>query len=241
MNHKLNKKLNSGEVFDQTSANAFASENTTVISFLNPFSYYEVAQDDTLINGVDYYFSDGSLLCHLHNLFLPKITRASFDYSSIAGPFLESVAATKKRIAIIGATEEENALAVEVLKKQYPNLNVVFHRNGYIDDNIKVANKLSELKAEVVLIGMGTPYQERFSIFLKEHLTFPAVIITCGGFLTQTSIKPDYYHPLVKKFGLRWLQRIVMHKHVRDRVLKVYPKFIFSYLKAMIRQHATKK
>lgn len=241
MNNKLNKKLNSGEIFDRTSAEAFAAENKIVISFLNPFSYYEVAQDDDLINGVDYYFSDGSLLCRLHNLFLPKITRASFDYSSIAGTFLESVAASGKRIAIIGATEEENTLAVEVLKKQYPNLNVVFNRNGYIDDNQKIANELNELQVEVVLVGMGTPYQERFSIFLKEHLTSPVVIITCGGFLTQTSIKPDYYHPLVKKFGLRWLQRIVMHKHVRDRVLKVYPKFIFSYLKTMIRQHATKK
>ncbi|GKW54130.1 teichoic acid biosynthesis protein A [Pseudoalteromonas sp. NCCP-2140] len=241
MNQNLNTKLLSGEVFTQTSNQAFESKRSTVISFLNPFSYYEVAKDDNLIDGVDYYFSDGSLLCHLHNLFLPKITRASFDYSSIAGTFLQSVADTNKRIAIIGATEEENTLAVKVLKQQYPGLNVVYHRNGYIENNEQTASELNELDIDVVLVGMGTPYQERFSIYLKDNLKNPAVIITCGGFLTQTSIKPDYYHPLIKKFGLRWLQRIVMHKHVRDRVLKVYPKFIFSYLSTMIRTNAAKK
>ena len=88
---------------------------------------------------------------------------------------------------------------------------------------------------------MGTPYQERFSVSLKKLLTSPATIITCGGFLTQTSIKADYYHPLIKKLGLRWLQRMVMHKHVRDRVLKKYPKFIFYYLYSMVRQKIAKK
>ena len=98
----------------------------------------------------------------------------------------------------------------------------------------KTIAELNLLQPEVILVGMGTPYQERFSINAKQQLSSPAVIITCGGFLTQTSIKPDYYYPWVKKLGLRWLQRIIMHKHVRDRVLKKYPKFTVSYLYKMI-------
>ena len=99
----------------------------------------------------------------------------------------------------------------------------------------------NRLKPEVVLVGMGTPYQERFSINLKQQLNNPAVIITCGGFLTQTSIKPDYYHPVVKKLGLRWLQRMILHKHVRERVLNKYPKFTVSYLYKMIGHKLAKK
>ncbi|WP_065979545.1 WecB/TagA/CpsF family glycosyltransferase [Pseudoalteromonas lipolytica] len=234
MNLELNKKLMSGTHFTSVQDACFQSNHSSVISFLNPFSYYEVAKDHTLIEQVDYYFSDGSLLCKLHNLFLDKITRASFDYSSIAADFLHAVEASGKRIAVIGATEQENAKAVEVLQQQYPKLNIVFNRNGYIEDKDAVVNDLNEAGAEVVLVGMGTPYQEAFSTYIKNRLLAPAVIITCGGFLTQTSIKPDYYHPLVKKLGLRWLQRMVMHKHVRERVLKQYPKFVFKYFFTML-------
>lgn len=233
MNQQLNQKIKSGHLFSQVRNLAFDSSESQVISFLNPFSYNEIADKSELVEKVDHFFSDGSLLCKLHNLFLPKITRASFDYSSIAEDFLDHVASLDKRIAIIGATEDENLAAVKVLKSQYNSLNVVYHRNGYIENKEIVAKKLNESKADVVLVGMGTPYQEQFSIFLKEALHNPTVIITCGGFLTQTSIKPDYYHPLIKKLGLRWLQRVVMHKHVRDRVLKKYPKFIIKYLAAM--------
>lgn len=234
MNSQLNNKLQSGAIFSDIQTKAFQSSSSTVISFLNPFSYYEVAKNDELVEQVDYYFSDGSLLCMLHNLFLENISRASFDYSSIAASFLQAVELQKKRVAIIGATEKENSKAVEVLQVQYPQLKIVYHRNGYISDLNEVINELNEACPEVILVGMGTPYQERFSINLKKQLAAPTLIITCGGFLTQTSIKPDYYHPLVKKLGLRWLQRMVMHKHVRDRVMKVYPKFICKYLYSMI-------
>jgi len=241
MNKKLNSKIHSGDNFFTIQKSAFESKESTVISFLNPFSYYEVVKEESLINDVDVYFSDGALLCILHNLFLPKITRASFDYSSIAEPFLRYVELKNKRIAIIGATSDENFHAVTNLKKQFPNLNIVYQRDGYINNLGETIAELDRLKPEVVLVGMGTPYQERFSINLKQQLNNPAVIITCGGFLTQTSIKPDYYHPVVKKLGLRWLQRMILHKHVRERVLNKYPKFTVSYLYKMIGHKLAKK
>lgn len=77
---------------------------------------------------------------------------------------------------------------------------------------------------------MGTPYQENFAQIIKSLNDKGIVVLTCGGFLTQTSMRADYYYPLIKKLGLRWLQRIVMHQHVRQRVIKDYPKFLLTYL-----------
>lgn len=234
MNQLLNNKIKSGLAFFETQNISYKKNKSVVISFLNPFSYYELASENELIEEVDYFFSDGSLLCYMHNLFMPKITRASFDYSSIAEPFFNYVQSHSKSIAIIGATTSENNQAVKVLKSQYPNMNVVFHCNGYIENLEKTLHEIDKVSPDVVLVGMGAPFQERFSVCLKNHLKRPALIITCGGFLTQTSIKPDYYHPLIKKLGLRWLQRIVMHKHVRSRVLNIYPRFIYKYLFSMV-------
>lgn len=56
---------------------------------------------------------------------------------------------------------------------------------------------------DILIIGMGSPYQEKFAVKIKkENINIP-LTFTCGGFLTQTSIKADYYHPLVKKFGFK--------------------------------------
>ncbi|WP_105167344.1 WecB/TagA/CpsF family glycosyltransferase [Pseudoalteromonas sp. T1lg23B] len=236
MKESLNKKIHSGEQFDEIRLQALQLSKPAAISFVNPFSYYELQKRDDLIDGIDYFFSDGALLCKLHNLFLPKVTRASFDYSSIAGPFLQYVSDNNLTIAVIGATEAENLKAVDVLRKQYPNINIGYHRNGYIQNAEAVYKELETHNIDVVLVGMGTPYQETFCVNGKKALARPMLFVTCGGFLTQTSIKADYYHPIIKKLGLRWLQRVVMHKHVRDRVIRQYPKFVLSYLYHMIKK-----
>ncbi|MEI5639578.1 MULTISPECIES: WecB/TagA/CpsF family glycosyltransferase [unclassified Pseudoalteromonas] len=236
MNSLLNQKIYSGDDFEAIKIQALNTNKPVAISFVNPFSYYEVQKRSELITGIDYFFSDGALLCKLHSLFLPKITRASFDYSSIAAPFLQHVCERNYKLAVIGATADENAKAVTVLKNQYPALNIVYSRDGYIDDKKAVIEQIEQLEVDVVLVGMGTPYQEEFCVAAKSHMQSATLFITCGGFLTQTSIKPDYYHPWIKKLGLRWLQRMVKHKHVRDRVIRQYPKFVISYLLSMIKK-----
>lgn len=230
MFEKLDKKIVCGSKFNVTIEKVLRQNTNTIISFVNPFSYMEVAKEKSLVDGVDYFFSDGALLCKLHSLFHKKIERASFDFSSIADYFLTLLETNNISIAMIGAQQQEIEVAVQNLTMMYPKLNVSFYRNGYIDDVEGVVETLNNINPKVVLLGMGTPYQERMALILKKELLNTNLIITCGGFLTQTSIKADYYNPIVKKLGVRWLQRIVMHKHVRNRVIKDYPKFLISYL-----------
>jgi exopolysaccharide biosynthesis WecB/TagA/CpsF family protein len=227
----LDKKIACGSNFKSTIEKILEQDNCTAISFVNPFSYIEVLKERTLVDGIDYFFSDGALLCKMHSIFHQKIERASFDFSSIADYVLSHLETHNISIAMIGALQPEIESAVKNLKILYPNLNVCFYRNGYINNTTDLVSNLNNFKPQVVLLGMGTPYQERMSISLKNELRDTKLIITCGGFLTQTSIKADYYHPWIKKMGLRWLQRMIMHKHVRSRVLKDYPRFVISYLR----------
>jgi N-acetylglucosaminyldiphosphoundecaprenol N-acetyl-beta-D-mannosaminyltransferase len=76
---------------------------------------------------------------------------------------------------------------------------------------------------------MGTPAQEEFAIYLKEH-GFVSYIFTCGGFITQTAKHTDYYKDVVKKINLRWLQRATDYKHIRKRLFINYPINIVRYL-----------
>ncbi|EJL7009021.1 WecB/TagA/CpsF family glycosyltransferase, partial [Vibrio cholerae] len=117
---------------------------------------------------------------------------------------------------------------------EYPKLKINYRRNGFFNNKIEVEDIVfNVLKSDFIILGLGTPKQEDFSSYL--HSIYPGkIIFTCGGFITQTAIKNDYYFPIVKKLGLRWLQRAIMHKHVRRRLLYDYPIFFYKYIKCKL-------
>jgi len=235
INSALEKKLSTSNDF----LTALTCDESAVISFVNPFSYSLIANRSDLVEGVKFWFVDGQALCLLTNVRREKkLLRASFDFSSVASQFFSYAAETEKSVAIVGATANEVEKAQINLQIKYPDLKLQYYRDGYIKREFfnEVLAELDKNKCELLIVGMGTPAQEDFAIYCLQNSKYILKAVTCGGFITQTAIKGDYYHPMIKKLGLRWLQRAYLHKHVRDRLLKVYPKFIFSYLFDIIRK-----
>jgi N-acetylglucosaminyldiphosphoundecaprenol N-acetyl-beta-D-mannosaminyltransferase len=114
----------------------------------------------------------------------------------------------------------------------YPDLQIVYRRAGYFQsesDKLHVCDILKEIKPDMIILGMGTPAQEEYAVYLSDN-GVSCFIITCGGFFSQTAKKIDYYNPLINKLGLRWLQRLVQEKHMRKCLLVVAPKKIIRYL-----------
>jgi len=181
-------------------------------------------------SGLDGFFVDGALLrtC-LYFKYGTKVNRISFDYSSIADDFLLFCESNKLIVSFVGATEEELINAIGYFKARYPKLIVGFSHNGYFSSSefTHILHGISQ--SDVVIIGMGAPFQEDIAIKIKDN-TNVKLAITCGGFITQTAMKKDYYHPLIKRMGLRWLQRMFLHKHVRNKVFCEYPRFIYRFI-----------
>lgn len=230
---ELENKISSRDMFLELLNDCTDEKGCQVVSFINPFSYKIISQDDRLIKGVDYWFVDGELLCKLTNFTRKqKIERASFDMSSVAVDFLNDSSENNIPIALIGAKSEEIDTAIVNLKRLYPGLDISYSHHGYLQkcDFKRVCEEISHSQAKRVVVGMGTPMQEEFALAVKQYCSDVQLVATCGGFLTQTSIKADYYLPIVKKLGLRWLQRAIMHSHVRKRLFKDYPIFVIRYL-----------
>ncbi|WP_297481108.1 WecB/TagA/CpsF family glycosyltransferase [uncultured Photobacterium sp.] len=209
------------------------SDERAVIGFINPFSYEVVANEQDLINGIKYWFCDGSLLVFLTNLRRKvKIERASFDYSSVAHDVFDNAMLNNLRVSFIGADTNEIKEAVRNIELKYENIKVTYYRDGYFGKEYKenIFDEIIKSDADYLIVGMGSPYQEKFAIEALEKCKNLSKVFTCGGFLTQTAIKSDYYHPLVKKLGVRWLQRAIMHSHVRKRLINNYPEFVLKYL-----------
>lgn len=227
----IDKKLKNSQYLKQILIN---NDQTNLITFLNPFSYNVFLENAELIDEFDVFFADGGLLVKLHNLFYTaSIDRVSFDFSSIASDVLQYANDNEIKIAFVGAKEDELRNALKNLIKLYPNLSIVYSRNGYFNDEgeyRKCIADLKNIKIDILLIGMGSPYQEKLAVRIKQKGLEIRLVFTCGGFLTQTSIKADYYHQFIKKYGLRWLQRAIMHNHVRKRLIKDYPVFVVKYI-----------
>ena len=209
-----------------------------IISFVNPFSYKLLSSNLDVITNVDHWFCDGSLLCALSNLKRNKnnkINRASFDFSSIASLVLELACKEHYKIILLGGTESEVTQAKENLKIKYNSLQIGLTINGFFEDyNFQnIIENINSYQPDIIIVGMGTPRQEIVSQMIKSKMTKSTLIFTCGGFITQTSIKLDFYNKWSKR-KFRWLQRAIMFKHVRRRLIMDYPIFVISYLLDLI-------
>lgn len=225
------KLLSKEDLFSKISASLSAGKGVG-FSFLNPYSYSIVCSNEQVIEGIDGWFVDGASLCYILRFFAgKKVTRASFDFSSIAGDIFDFCSKNGYSIGLVGGLEQEVFRTSQYLKKEYPKLDISYIHHGYFDVGLsqEMGREISLSGTDFLICGLGTPRQEEFVIEARKAAP-KTVFFTCGGFISQTAMKGDYYHPLVKLFGVRWLQRAIFEKHVRSRLLIEYPKFLFFYL-----------
>ena len=210
------------------------SKGRYCIGFLNPFSYERLLglEEDLSVN-FDAFYADGKLLRAVHNAkYGDNIERVSFDYSSIAEDVFKYADSYSLSVALVGGTDEELSRFRDHLQFSYKDLTISTMLNGF--NSLKnIEQELEVRDFDILIVGMGTPLQELLISRVVRNVNIDfKLAFTCGGFMTQTirSKGGDYYNPLIKRFGLFWLQRAYHDVHVRRRLLFDYPKFIFKYL-----------
>lgn len=208
-----------------------SSSNLILATFVNPFSYYNIS--DSMKKDIDYFFSDGILLTKLNNLFYEKkIERISFDSTSLAYPFFRFCDERKLTIALVGAKEDEIDNFHKFIKIKFPNLIINFVSSGYFSHELKVDVIENTLSCDILIVGMGFPFQEEFLLDVKRQYSTSCqlkIAITCGGFFTQHQTR-DYYPKFIDRFNLRWLYRLLYTPHVWKKVITQYPSFLIRYI-----------
>lgn len=200
------------------------------ITFLNPY-YMEVLKEYSwLYKQFDYICSDGIIPILLNKLTgNPKSNRISFDMTSIGKTVLQYAENNKMSTYFIGAKELEIKHFINIIKKEYPQLNIAGFHHGYLDNNEnQIIKQIMDLKPNIVIVGMGAPKQDLFAINLQRN-GFNGTIYTCGGFIHQTSQKINYYPRWINKLNLRTFYRLYHEPYVWKRVIKYYPPFILKY------------
>lgn len=206
-----------------------------IYSFLNPVSYLNALKHKDLFCKLDGLFVDGSLLVMaIKMLYGKKVTRRSFDMTSMAPQLFENALRYNNSIYIVASKQEQVEKAVKIYKERYPNINIIGYRNGYfanIEEQDEEVRHIVELNPDYLIVGMGVVVQENFLFKVKEA-GFKGIGFTCGGFIHQTASNMiDYYPAWIDRMNLRFLYRMYKEPHTRKRYFKAGVVFPILFVK----------
>lgn len=206
---------------EQITLTDILSKKGKIYTFLNPVSYLSALKHKPLFGGFDGIFADGSILVAAIRLIYGKrVTRRSFDMTSLAPELLSYAETHNKSVYIVASRQEQVKKAVGIFKERYPKLSVAGYRNGYFvseKEQEEEARHIVDVNPDFLIVGMGALMQERFLLKVKDA-GYRGIGFTCGGFIHQTANNEiDYYPAWVDRMNLRFLYRMFKEKHTRKR------------------------
>ena len=134
------------------------------------------------------------------------------------------------KIYFLGGKEGISKKAQMAILRRYPNANIVGEHHGYFKNDIEpLLAELREKQPDILLVAMGSPYQEEFILRYQKLLNIP-VAIGVGGTLDVFSGEVKRAPELVQTLKLEWAYRNLSDPKRWRRAL-VLPKFVLAVLK----------
>lgn len=130
-------------------------------------------------------------------------------------------------VYFLGGAPGVAADAAGILEALHPGLEIAGVRDGYFrpEETGDVVESIRSSGAQLLFVGLGFPRQE---YWLHEHLreTGCGAGIGVGGSFDVISGRIDRAPPLMRRFGLEWLYRLVKEPHRWRRQLAL-PYFVW--------------
>ena len=131
---------------------------------------------------------------------------------------------------MFGASEAENAAAVENVQKRYPHLKIVGRSHGYLRGEALRA-KVEEINAiapDYLWVALGVPNEQAFVQEFTPHLTNVGVIKTSGGLFNFLSGSRSRAPQWMQKIGLEWAWRTLLEpRRLFWRYLTTNPRALY--------------
>ena len=138
-----------------------------------------------------------------------------------------------KSIAFIGGKPGIADAAVNNLKNEIPNINVVYIHDGYFEYDEEIYSQVINSKPDLILAALGSPKQEYFISNLKERLP-NAVMIGLGGSFDVWAGVVERAPEIFQKLGLEWLYRTIKEPQRFKRIFPTLPIFVLKVLKERV-------
>ena len=138
-----------------------------------------------------------------------------------------------KRIAFVGGKPKVAETAINNLRNEIQNMNVVYCHDGYFDDDERIYSEIAASGPDLVLAALGSPKQEFFISKLKDRLP-NSVMIGLGGSFDVWAGLVDRAPVIYQKLGLEWLYRTVKEPQRFKRIFPTLPLFVLKVIKERV-------
>ena len=158
---------------------------------------------------------------------LKKINQDNIRGVDFARSLIKLAFENNYRIGFIGAKEEIIQKVKENVLSKYPNLNIVYLRNGYFSDDNEIIDEITTASPQILLVGLGSPKQEEMISKLKTKLKGCIMIGVGGSFDVFSGVVKE--SPVIfRKLGLEWLYRTIKEPKRFKRIFPVLPIFLIK-------------
>lgn len=144
---------------------------------------------------------------------------------------LEICAKENIPVAFLGSTKDVVEKAIENIKKEISDINIVYSRDGYFqsEEEGQIINEIKESGARFVLAALGSPKQE-FFIDNARSVIKNAVWVGVGGSFDVWSGVVKRAPVIYRKLGLEWLYRMINNPKRISRIFPTLPIFLFRVI-----------
>lgn len=142
----------------------------------------------------------------------------------------------KRRVFLLGGDMDTNKIALNRLKKNFPELTaegtseIKVDNDGNSDSNQNVIKLVNEFEPDLLFVAFGAPKQEKW-IYKNRAKLKAKVIMTVGGALDYYSGKAVYPPALISRLGMEWLWRLLTQPSRFPRIFNaviVFPLVVLS-------------
>ncbi len=115
----------------------------------------------------------------------------------------------KLKFFILGASEKQNAAAVDAIRRFYPEVEIAGHHHGYFgdDEDEAVCDMVRASGADVLWVALGKPRQEFWCVRNRDRLRGVGWVKTCGGLYAFLAGDAPRAPRWMQKAGLEWVYR----------------------------------
>lgn len=129
----------------------------------------------------------------------------------------------QKTFYLIGGSQEVIVSTVNKLKKDYPGINILNFRNGYVksdQEKTNIIKDIKKLKPDVVFVAMGSPKQELLMEQMqKEH---QATYQGLGGSFDVYTGNIKRAPKILIKLNLEWAYRLLKEpKRIKRQIVYI--------------------
>lgn len=148
----------------------------------------------------------------------------------LANYILEYANEKKLKVYLFGSRQEVIDGMKNVIKDKYSKIKLVGATNGYIEDKDLEFKKIKKSNADIVMVALGIPAQEKL---IYKHLDEfnKGLFIGVGGSFDVISGAKKRAPKIFIKLNLEWLYRIVCEPNRIKRFWNSNIKFIFQVMR----------